>query len=1046
MATLEAIIEQPEPEFAEDNHSPAGAFITDLSLEELKRADAAREAHPEELLEPLQQGHSRAQTVGTSQVPRSASSATEPRRAASKASGPARRLVKSSSASKLERPPGDAELQGSKLERKSQSFTSLTNIGKTKGAILDLHARASVTKEDEAKNKLKPALFQHKELNYYEGLRVKPGNGWFGALAEKLGESSSRLTRSLLAVLDVSFVETFCFVNYTKMLISNSDCGLTASIGEEAMTEFLQHAQIWNQTCQGCPIVVQKKCHGNPSKGCENRCLPMDLVELQAAVQRLGADDECIVFQRFVGPRVQGCPSLVRVAWRDSLAPRGYRLKCSSSPEQPAGVNKVARDPKDEKIARWTVSSGMPGTQATELRSVPSSAFQIANQIAHFTQTVFGLQLTQLVVDLLQDERGAYFFSQVKAFTAQPQWLRRVRTAGPGPGEDWQGALRGAGGSSSSAASKKSRKKTVVPTAVCSMCTCSQPLSKMNKRMTPKMMLETEHHMRRRGLQLFHVSRVRAIDLSDLTAVCDACWGLYLAETELCRAEARLGKAVGIDMSGEADDEAYVPFGGVLASVRSGNAQADFGGVHKARDPFRIHNPMPVPIQPQLSQNAAQGQGGADGGEWPSMFRRGGEALAFTEPGAAFPEDQAVALPVPQAALQWRMMIHINRLMDIAPELRNLIGSSGDSGRATTKGSGQARLTLRVEVPWQPESPQYIQLQPFGPQDDLSIQRTAVHFIFTDPTSHHPLQAFLSQSLVRCSLLLSTMPSESIPAGRPSGQQEVLTGNLSLERLSDSLSDGFLAQTWVMFCKENKSQCQLKLTLGLVCDHTVSTEYVALRSYADAFVPSRPYFSSDVLPTTWTASILGDKSYIPAQCSGIPASELRGEGQASDSAEASTFVNPSGEPIQRGCPALLGGPLLLAPRPSSALSTQTATVVSTEGAIAVAGRDALVGEATIKPGAMHVSAAAVPAVVAAAMSAAISQDAPVEMATMMATAGAMAAAAILEDAARCTIPVPAIYCSCGNHFVDDAIYCRKCGKSRAETTLPGPVAGASPQP
>merc|ERR1719424_1082188 len=108
----------------------------------------------------------------------------------------------------------------------------------------------------------------------------------------------------------------------------------------------------------------------------------MDLVELKAAMTLLTAEDDCILFQRFVAPRVRGCPSVVRIAWRDSLAPRGYRLKNGRTPEQlhAAGV--------DEKQANWLASSDMPGAQATELRSIPTDAFRIADQVALFTQTV----------------------------------------------------------------------------------------------------------------------------------------------------------------------------------------------------------------------------------------------------------------------------------------------------------------------------------------------------------------------------------------------------------------------------------------------------------------------------------------------------------------------------------------------------------------------------------------------------------------------------------------------------------------------------------
>lgn len=881
----------------EKRSASVGTFITDVTLEELQQNDAARGVQEFERTLPSAQKASE-RSRAASRIPEAARSSS--------------RVLAECSGSLA----GSGELTA-KLVTKSKSLSSLTGRRSSKPKADILHAKAFSHSKS-----LKPALFQHKESNYYDILRAKPGNGWFRALYEQMSSGNTRLTRTLLSVVDVAFVETLCIVNYTKMLVRSGECGLSVSIGEDAMGEFMQYAQAWNvQSLEGHPIVVQKKSAKDPSKGCDNRCVLMDLVDLQVAMQQLNAEDDCVVFQRFVPPKVRGCPSVVRIAWRDSLAPRGFRLKSSATTEQlhAAGV--------DDKIAKWTVSSGMPGTQATELRSIPSGAFHIADQISHFTQTVFGLQLTQLVVDCLQDEYGVYYFCQVKAFTAQPQWLRRMRSAAALPGEDWANDLRGSRKESdpspcSSVPKKRpssaSSKKVVGATAACSMCTCNQPLSKLGKRMTVKMMLETEHHMRKRGLQLFHVSRVRRMHLSDLSPVCDACWSLYLAEAELCCAEARLAKSVGIDICGDAADEAYVPFGGVLSAVRSEKAQADYGGVHKMHDPFRIHNPLLPMAQPQLSQSASTiGQGGP-ASEWPSVLRQGGEALAKCD------IDAPVTLPVPSAALQWRMMIHINRLADISPELRELVGSSG-------------RLVLRLEVPWQPETPQDTELQAFGTKDDQSIHRTAVHFIFSDPASHHPLHAFLSQSMVRFSLLLSGAPQaprdtlEGNSTSGPSVPREVLTGTLSLERMLESVSGGFLAQTWVMFCKAGKSLCQLKLTLGLVCDHTVPSEYVALRSYADGFVPSQPYFSSEVLPPTWMASIQGNKSYIPT--SGLPTSTLLGRGSSIDALEEDTRCTGVAEAVQRDCPALLGCPLLLAPRPAPTRVAETGTAAVQEAPV-----------------------------------------------------------------------------------------------------------------
>merc|ERR1712232_847149 len=61
----------------------------------------------------------------------------------------------------------------------------------------------------------------------------------------------------------------------------------------------------------------------------------------------------------------------------------------------------------------------------------------------------------------------------------------------------------------------------------------------------------------------------------------------------------------------------------------------------------------------------------------------------------------------------------------------------------------------------------------------------------------------------------------------------------------------------------------MKLTLGLVRDQPVLSEYVVLRRVAGVWCPGKPYASSHVLPITWLTSILKDRSldFAPAALS-----------------------------------------------------------------------------------------------------------------------------------------------------------------------------------
>lgn len=839
---------------------------------------------------------------------------------------------------------------------RSKSLSSLLGPAPTRASAG--HARGASLSSGPQGRLLHKATFPQKEANYYDGFPVKPAAGWFQSLFAYLvdkGNLESKSTQSMLASTDLSLVETMCVFEGAKIMLGSTEKGIVVRSHEEVAAEFLQHAQAWHAAAQGRhPIVVEKRKQGAQL----NRSRAMDLSEFQSSLIRLGSTEDCLIFQRFVPPRTNAGPSMLRIAWRDSMAPRGFRLKLAWPTEEPHSEAGSA----GLRPTHWLASSEVPGTQAVELKSIHPQAARIAEQVAHFTQTIFHIQLKQLVVDLLQDADGSHHLVQVKSFTPQQQWLCRLRSSAvdESRADDWMSNLRGSVGDSgnrrrsytglrgvsssprnSTSRPSSAKRASMVRTAACAMCSCSQPTSKLTKRMTPKMMLETEHHLRKRGLQLFHVGRVRAMRLSQACPVCEACWSLYLAEMELCNTETRLARSVDIHLQGQAVDEAYVPFGGVLAAVRTENQQIDFSGCHRHHDTFRIYDPLPSPAPSLLKEMGSNSEVNAD--DSGSAPRRGGEAITYADRSAPVLE------PVPPVVLQWRMLIHINRLVDIVPELQALSGSC-----ASINNPGDLRL--RLDVPWATRPHDFALPQFKGNLVEMS--ESTVHFLFTETGQRPPLHRFFANSTLRFSLLLVGGESLDAECGNSAGgadaaggharpadrgsrhghragdgaqrPRQLFTSELSLQRMGDS-PDGFLAQTWVIFCSPQTKMCQLKVTIGLVCDHTVSTEYVALRRYLDTWVPVRPYFSSDVLPMTWIASIKGDRGHKPA------GAQHRSEVDASDAhgsaAGSGTLLAPSaqgGAPsAQGGAPraaaavcceraAPLDGPLLLAPRPSAA--------------------------------------------------------------------------------------------------------------------------------
>merc|ERR1712232_1446111 len=95
-------------------------------------------------------------------------------------------------------------------------------------------------------------------------------------------------------------------------------------------------------------------------------------------------------------------------------------------------------------------------------------------------------------------------------------------------------------------------------------------------------------------------------------------------------------------------------------------------------------------------------------------------------------------------------------------------------------------------------------------------------------------------------------------------EKTLFEGSFALDCMLES-PDGFLAQKCVMGSESFTGALPaMKLTLGLVRDQPVLSEYVVLRRVAGVWCPGKPYASSHVLPITWLTSILKDRSLDPA--------------------------------------------------------------------------------------------------------------------------------------------------------------------------------------
>lgn len=960
-----------------------------------------------------------------------------------------KRLTHSATASSLGRRSSG---QGEKLVHRAKSIVGLDTSGLSNSGAPPAFGRRSSDKalvrrsrssiglgldtSEIGENVLAQMEFVHEESDYYKGFPVSPAIGWFRGLFDayvvKDDLQAKRRVKSLLTAFDLSIVETLCVIGHARMFVRQAEkgIGLAISTNDAATAEFHECAQVWNEAEDGQSALVVKTFESAQS----NICRIIGYAELDSTLRSLGDEGHgsgsFVVLQRYITPRGGTAPSLLRVAWRDTLPPRGLRFKARMEPRSSVFMpdsGGSGDEGENTKIVPWvggcTTAAG--AGSFVELNSVPIQAARVAEQAWQFTQLFFEMPLAQLVVDVLQGNEGAYHLIQVKAFTPAPSWLRYQRRAerrqemlewlkprsgsekrkkdgrrsmvapapqvpkalpappvpppapasrrpstAPGRASSKQPAPeasptaagkaastalmlhRGGGGSTAAgttqavtanaaqlairsteaaeaAAEEPQAAKQVIKTASsCAMCSCSLPAHKVSRRMTPKMMLETEHHLRKRNIQLFHVGRLHALQLSQVRSVCDACWSLYLAETELRRTEGELARAVHAHPDGCAlGDESQVPFGGILASVTQEGRPMDYSGPHKWRDRFHLHNSA------HRANPAAEGEDQSnEGSSSPTLFslpRRGGEAVTSSR---AEDRSTPISLPVPPAVVQWRMLVHINRLVDIAPEFLH------------TKG-----LVLRLEVPWNRESPHDFPL-PVLTSTDLALQYTTVHFLFTDLQHQQRtgLRTLLLESRLRFRLLRVADRGTRGTARSP--PQELLTSELGLDRMLDC-PQLFLAQNWAMLYEKHVSKCRMKLTMGLVCDRPVLSEYVVLRRQGDdLWVPSQPYFSSDALPVAWTESIQCDKSCVTglddAGTAGADGAMTRINSATSAAETAATLEVPmAAAPSERvvaaaappcvsmmsardSCDALLGGPLLLAPRPPAALAATAVPAVA----------------------------------------------------------------------------------------------------------------------
>lgn len=614
--------------------------------------------------------------------------------------------------------------------------------------------------------------------------------------------------------------------------------------------------------------------------------------------------------QVFVHGKKHSRCQLTRAAWRAGSMPVGFTLVNKLTPEEGRAANLditgqfcvscdnafPVRRPRDaDYYYNEEDTNADPSKQAV---GGPNSTFdvftlsgaslaeasEIARKLTLLTQTLFKVWLEALVVDLIKAWNGKMYFLQVKSFTLRQSGprvdsaLKLDATKRDDDDEPDDGALK------ASAALLRRQQASLAQPSVCAMCGLSRSKKSLNRMLNHRMMLEAQHHMRKRGVEVLFFHQARKQQLSAESPVCGTCYSLYLAEKELIQLEAELARETGQQISADAGKLCFVT--GILDAVQ---------GSFLMKDPILLELLQAFDNSCQNTEGAATGGGQVDeltedapdcsnednilvtlqkhrsGAENDALQQRqdsdvpltkdaqgglimfrGGEAIQTAPP----PQPYDISLPA--ALHQWRLMLFLDSLQDPPP----------------SHGSGKQKNYLLQLGLFGSTSPVHLP----GPDDKgvVRIRRMLIFYLFSrtpivteafkeelhfslrsgssaNPMSHPPKATEArakSAGAQRPSVSQMTTKSRWLCGdASESYEQLAAVGSCSLGRLAGKRS--VKNQTCVLLFDGSTGKCRLGITLGLHRDMQVPTQYVSVIPFRDAFLSRTPYCCSCPLPTEW---------------------------------------------------------------------------------------------------------------------------------------------------------------------------------------------------
>mmetsp|Transcript_51962 Transcript_51962/g.137470 ORF Transcript_51962/g.137470 Transcript_51962/m.137470 type:complete len:1137 (+) Transcript_51962:167-3577(+) len=731
------------------------------------------------------------------------------------------------------------------------------------------------------------AMFEHDDDQYYEGLPVKPCMDWWARIFKS---RPFHQARSALEGLDVLIPETIITLGADRADLRNvkGRAGVHASMSFDRDPMFARfQSVVQGEAVHRHPVAVckRKKPAANKITGKFSPSNNIEALTTEAFRNKFGepGQEDNSGYQQFVYTKT-GKPSVIRVAWRDTMKPTGFVISSQFLPSTAQAVGMdlahsfcasmdnrlpppknpslaIEKPTADDEVHRMTVSIfPLIGRQADE-------GGIVAAKIARFTQNYFGIRLKQLVVDLIRDCDGNLVFLQVKSFTVHE--LANLDSVAFLPRQDDVLGLEDDVALPSHGGEKVAAELHI---AECPVCCCTYHRTELVKRMSMRMMLELEHHLRKRGVNVLTIRRIRLEKLTHTFKVCDMCWSLYVAENELMDVERRMAVAVGI-LPPDSNVRSHTQFPGLFDSlaVQPGAVQ-DPTRVLRSRDVLNLLESRRFVDKQEQGGSEEAGVSGIPGkgktllaigdgtvpkGTIPTDYR-GGEALSRPT------NEEPPAHPMPAMVHEWRLMLFLHTLDDIpgviAAKQRgsHLVFKFRMLGKTTSMDlpvlSKRDDVDGREKELWNCLLSRMFVHYLFSSQPRLQTVFTegSIDFWITEVKATEPQNSVISRGMLH-----SSSPSgPRLACGVVSPVEEVVAqGSCSLARMEGK--DEFNQPTYVLLFSQSFGTCQLKITLGLQRERLVHSRYLLSEPFSDAFIPTQAYWNASTMPDAWLDCVMG---------------------------------------------------------------------------------------------------------------------------------------------------------------------------------------------